>query len=48
MDGLSGTDNGVIMELIDVDIAALTAPQMTFDHFSYYDGTGTAPVPETT
>ena len=47
MDGLfGGTDNGVIMELIDVDIAALTTPQMTFDHFSYYDGTGTAPVPE--
>ena len=35
----SGTDAGVILEVGDVDISALAAPQMSFDHFSYYTGT---------
>ena len=34
----SGTDAGVILEIGDVDISALTNPQMTFDHFSFYNG----------
>ncbi|HAB89460.1 MAG TPA: hypothetical protein DCF84_02910 [Bacteroidetes bacterium] len=37
----SGTDAGVVLEIGDVDISALTNPQMTFDHFSFYNGTVT-------
>ena len=37
----SGTDGGVILEVADVDISALTTPQLSFDHFSYYNGTVT-------
>ena len=37
----SGTDDEVIMQMVDVDIAALTDPTLYFDHFSYYNGTVT-------
>jgi len=31
----SGTDQGTVMELVEVDISSLTAPQIEFDYFCY-------------
>ena len=34
----SGTDVGVVMQVADVDVSALTTPRLTFDYFHYSAG----------